>query len=883
LTKYRSPGKATDDEIMYGSGRSNDPVHSGNTGALTGEGSHFDNSRDPPSGTGLGSSNVGNAPTTAGPHSTDLANKADPRVDSDLDGSPTAGDTTGAYSSTGRSSMPGAFESGSNPYSTRELDPRVGGPTSTSGLGSDTMGTGYDTTGQETGYASQRTTGASDGHLGRDAAAVGTAGVVGEGIRHHRQDEREYTGTSTGASGTGYGDSTGIGNTSSNATTGPHSSNLLNKLDPRVDTNTSRTEDNTSSGPHYGRDAAVVGGAAAVGEGIHHHRENERDNLGTSGYSGTTPSGAGSAYYSGPTGTSVSEVSGPHATSAANRLDPMNNQSGRPIEDAHRHDPVTGGGGVAADEAHGGSRHHLGRDAAVGAGGVGLAEHEHRKHEREREAGMGSSTGIDSNTGVYGDNSTYDNTTGTATGPHKSSLLNKLDPRVDSNSGTTDNTGSGHHYGRDAAVGAGGVGLAEHEHRKHERERETGVGSTTGIGSNTRAYNDDPAYAGTTGSTGHHYGRDAAVGAGGIGLAEHEHRKHEREREAGTGNVGIGETSGTYGNDPSYGDTTGPSGHHYGRDAAVGAGGVGLAEHEHRKHERERESGIGSSTGTTAAATSDTGPAPNTAGPHSKDWMNRLDPRVDHNANKADKGLAGTRGTGHEGRDAAAGAGLVGAAGYEAEKHHAARSEPGIGGVNTESLPNFHHTGRDASAIGAATALDENEKARLRAARGERDSNYNQGSLEPGYSSTSGGTGPYDPGYNPTTTGPMHEQSRDHHLGRDAVGAGVVGGAAYEAEKHHKNDKDLTAAEREEKREHNEEKKHHGLLSFLRKFVSRAHSSNIANPSLDRDKNKKYTKEEEDEFDRQEREYHSHAGRDAAVGGAAVGGAAYEAEKVILT
>ena len=35
-------------------------------------------------------------------------------------------------------------------------------------------------------------------------------------------------------------------------------------------------------------------------------------------------------------------------------------------------------------------------------------------------------------------------------------------------------------------------------------------------------------------------------------------------------------------------------------------------------------------------------------------------------------------------------------------------------------------------------------------------------------------------------------------------------------------------------------------------------------------------------FDRQERDHNSHAGRDAAVGCAAVDGAAYEAEKAIL-
>jgi hypothetical protein len=297
-------------------------------------------------------------------------------------------------------------------------------------------------------------------------------------------------------------------------------------------------------------------------------------------------------------------------------------------------------------------------------------------------------------------------------------------------------------------------------------------------------------------------------------------------------NTGIGPTTGAYKDDTSYTGTTGASGHHYGRDAAVGAGGVGLAGHEHRKHERERESGLGGSPGTAVATDPSTGPAPNTAGPHSKDWMNKLDPRVKSNPDTADTGLTGTRGTAHGERDAIAGAGLAGA-GYEAEKHHAARNDPGVGGTYDESLPNFHHTGRDASAIGAATALDENEKARLRAARGERDNNYDQGPLKPGYTSTASGPmnnqSPYEPGYNPTTTGPMHEQSRDHHLGRDAAAAGVMGGAAYEAEKHYKHDKDLNPAERERKRElkheeeeakreQKEEKKHHGLLSFLRKF-----------------------------------------------------------------
>ena len=40
---------------------------------------------------GLHSSGPGPAHNTAGPHSSDMANKLDPRVDSDLDGSKTLG------------------------------------------------------------------------------------------------------------------------------------------------------------------------------------------------------------------------------------------------------------------------------------------------------------------------------------------------------------------------------------------------------------------------------------------------------------------------------------------------------------------------------------------------------------------------------------------------------------------------------------------------------------------------------------------------------------------------------------------------------------------------------------------------------------------------
>lgn len=54
-------------------------------------------------GTELGSTQntgISSATTTAGPHTSDLANKADPRVDSDLDGSRTVGNAGGVGNTT---------------------------------------------------------------------------------------------------------------------------------------------------------------------------------------------------------------------------------------------------------------------------------------------------------------------------------------------------------------------------------------------------------------------------------------------------------------------------------------------------------------------------------------------------------------------------------------------------------------------------------------------------------------------------------------------------------------------------------------------------------------------------------------------------------------
>ena len=139
-----------------------------------------------------------------------------------------------------------------------------------------------------------------------------------------------------------------------------------------------------------------------------------------------------------------------------------------------------------------GQGHHLGRDAALGAGagaGIGgLAAHEHSKHDSGYQ--QGSTSGYDNQTGYQqGSNTGYGQQT--------------------SGSGLTGSQQGQHHLGRDAALGAGAGGLAAHEYGKHKsghQQGSTGYDQTSGSG-----------LAGSQQGQGqHHYGRDATA-LGGAG------------------------------------------------------------------------------------------------------------------------------------------------------------------------------------------------------------------------------------------------------------------------------------------------------------------------------------------------------------------------------
>jgi len=205
---------------------------------------------------------TGTAEGVAGPHSSRAANAADPRVDSDLDGSHNAGahtttrstgltgngltsDSTNYAGSTGTTAGAGPIHSS---HISNKLDPRVdsdldgsrnAGLTQTSG---NTAGT--------------------------------TAGVHGSGI-HGAQTSTTGTYPTTGTTG-------GL---SSSTNAGPHDSNLANKVDPRVDS------DLDGRGNRHG---------ATTGHGL----------FGASGSHATPGSGT------------AQNTAGPHNSDTANKLDP---------------------------------------------------------------------------------------------------------------------------------------------------------------------------------------------------------------------------------------------------------------------------------------------------------------------------------------------------------------------------------------------------------------------------------------------------------------------------------------------------------------------------------------------------------------------------------
>lgn len=142
-----------------------------------------------------------------------------------------------------------------------KLDPRVDAnpkPTATAtGLAS-AQGTSAQTTLPD---RSVQSTEKQGHHVGRDAAVVGgVGGAAYEADKHHKAHDM-YEGNTVGDLGSTSGAKT---------TAGPHSSNVANKADPTVDSDRSKDH-------HYGRDAAIAGGAGGAAYEADKHHKHDKD------------------------------------------------------------------------------------------------------------------------------------------------------------------------------------------------------------------------------------------------------------------------------------------------------------------------------------------------------------------------------------------------------------------------------------------------------------------------------------------------------------------------------------------------------------------------------------------------------------------------------
>lgn len=447
-------------------------------------------------------------------------------------------------------------------------------------------------------------------HLGRDAALAGGAGAAGLSAHEARQ-HHEPTGT-----GNQYG---------SQSTTNPLGGSS-----------------NTSGQSHLGRDAALAGGAGAAGLGAHEARHHDGSHSTMNPLGGHEHQGHGHNFNGDPCPPGqehqvpgVHHTSGPHSIDLANRLDPhvpgeFPSDSGLDIHPL----ATSGTSGLNTHHGHDAHQGHHGAPLAGAAGTAALGAHQHEKNHRE--APFAGTSGYDDQrfdpSATHGQSSSTTNPIGTTehhrggptatdpasktTGPHKSNVLNTLDPRVlpepekmkDRNTSGPHNSDTynkldpkvdsnrrdeptQHHYGRDAAVagGAGAAGVGAYEGSRHAGHNQqdpsglsTGPYSQTTVGPHSSNLRNevDPRVDSDLSKTnqGHHYGRDAALagGAGTAGVGAYEASRH-------TGHTGHNQqdpsalSTGRHSDPRAESDLSNTTqGHHYGRDAAV-AGGVGAA------------------------------------------------------------------------------------------------------------------------------------------------------------------------------------------------------------------------------------------------------------------------------------------------------------------
>lgn len=364
---------------------SNQGPHDSNTANAADPRVDSDRSNVPGSTTGYGSTQ----PTGYGAHDSNIANKTDPRVDSGLDntrtshshhtGAPT-GTTTGSNFNESTNRGYGSNQSTNyGPHDSNlanKADPRVDSDL-------DNTRTSHSQSGNYAG-------------AGTGLAAGGVAGGGAAAAHHHNNNSSNLSNTP------GYG-----GDNLRSSNYGPHDSNIANTTDPRVDSdldNTRTSHSHHSGGNYAGAGTGLAAGgaatAAAGGAATHHHNTSSGLNTTSTGSNFNEPATRG--YDS----TTQSTNYGSHDSNIANKAD-SNIDGSRFQQDVHKGSLLGSAGEMDGDFSNGPTST--------------------KTFEKAQQTGASGATG---GGGVGGAGSSY-NTRSTA-GPHNSNIANKLDPRVDS-------------------------------------------------------------------------------------------------------------------------------------------------------------------------------------------------------------------------------------------------------------------------------------------------------------------------------------------------------------------------------------------------------------------------------------------------------------------
>lgn len=668
-----------------------------------------------------------------GPHGTDIANQLDPHV-------------------------PGEFPSDDG-LDTHERRRDGGLASGSTGLGSDA-------------YATEQRTGASGHHYGRDAALGTAAGAAGIGAYEHAQhhnnlsarvedpnydpllaQQRQERISDFDAAMAGgqrsqpnvYNSSSAVVSPSTTERSFPLSSHPTNATNPGgVPSETSRTH-------HAGRDAALVGGGLGAAGLAAHEAGSHRPSHEIEGYDDQRfdPSAA----------------SGDKPTRIPNLMYGNSHKPGQGVSAAE-----TASGQQYGREPLSGHRVNAG-ETASGQSYGGVADPQLQNYNR---SGPTETDPASKTVGPHKSNlmnvidprvqpepeKMKDRTTA---GPHQSDMMNRADPRVDSDFSKQNE----HHYGRDAAVagGLGATGAGAYEYGKHHNQPAESIG--------TSAF--DPRSTNTTNLVDPNHDP--------ILEQQRLERQHAYETAlaggAGTGGVGAYDQS-TLGTSPfaSRSANTDPalaqqqSGHHYGRDAALagGAAGIGAGAYEHGRHQ---------------GGPSDAALGTSTFDPRSTNTGNVVDPSTDPT-------LAQQQQVHHYGRDAAlvGGAGAAGAGAYEYGKHHGTGNNLGTSTV-------------DPTSTDRAPVVDPNHDPVLAREREERQRFARDAAV-------AGGAGAAGYGAHEALSEKdlKHQQKeREHEIAKQEKKA--------EKEREKAADRSEKEAERATRDNEQPEKKHHGILGFL--------------------------------------------------------------------